>query len=294
MSSHYSKQVYDLIQKGIIVCPITKKKLKIEKNFLISAKQKYPILDNQVPALIKDGAKIKRYAKTSKRMTIEYKPLIQFFKNSMINRIRSFEYRTRASVKAERSLFEGINQNSVCLSVGGGPQRQHKSLLNLNIGNFPNVDIVGDAHLLPFKNNSVDRVYSIAVFEHLHSPEIACQEIWRVLKKNGRAFVLTPFLQPYHGYPNHYQNYTLTGHDLLFKKQGFKVISSGTAMGPTVALRFMVAKYFLNLFPRPLNYILRGLWEPISILLGPLDLLLRDHPKSHFLASTTYTLIEKP
>jgi SAM-dependent methyltransferase len=294
MSSRYSKQVLDLIQKGVLVCPVTKKKLKIQQNFLVGQKQKYLFLDNQVPVLLKDSSSIKRYANSSKRMTIEYKPFMQFFKNSLINRIRSFEYRTQSSVSAEQSLFKGLKKKSVCLSVGGGPQRQYKELLNLNISNFPNVDIVGDAHLLPFKDQSVDRVYSVAVFEHLHSPEIACQEIWRVLKKKGRAFVLTPFLQAYHGYPNHYQNYTLTGHDLLFKKQGFKVISSGTAMGPTVALRFMIANYFLNLFPKPFNYILRGLWEPISILVGPLDFLVRNHSKSHFLASTTYTLIEKP
>lgn len=293
MNAQYHAKVMELIHQGIIVCPVTQKKLKVVGELLISQGEKYALQDH-VPILLAKKSNIQVYSKSSNRMNMEYKKAMQLVKNSWFNQLRSYDYRTKSSKEAEHALFQNTNNQSICLSIGGGPQRQHPKLLNLNIGNFPNVDIVGDAHQLPFKSNTVDRIYSNAVFEHLHSPQVACQEMWRVLKKGGRAFVTTPFLQAYHGYPNHYQNFTLTGHDLLFKKQGFRIISSGPSVGPTMAVRFMVAKYLLHYFPKPLNLVLRGLWEPISLILGPLDLLLRDHPEAHFLASTTFALIEKP
>lgn len=292
MNAQYHAKVMELIHKGIIVCPVTKKKLKVVGKILLSEDEKYLVKDS-VPILIARKSNIKAYSKSSNRMNMEYKKTMQLAKNSWFNQLRSYDYRTKSSKEAEHALFQNTDNKSICLSIGGGPQRQHRQLLNLNISNFPNVDIVGDAHILPFKSNTVDCIYSNAVFEHLHSPQIACKEMWRVLKKGGRAYITTPFLQSYHGYPNHYQNFTLTGHNLLFEKQGFKIISSGTSVGPTTAVRFMIAKYLLHFFPKPLNLILRGLWEPISLILGSLDLIFRDHPKSHFLASTNFALIEK-
>ena len=293
MNAQYHGKVMELIHQGIIVCPVTQKKLKVVGELLTSQGEKY-VLQDHIPILLAKQSNIQTYSKSSNRMNMEYKKAMQIAKNSWLNQLRSYDYRTKSSKEAEQALFLNTNKESICLSVGGGPQRQHPQLLNLNIGNFPNVDIVGDAHRLPFKSNTVDRIYSNAVFEHLHSPQVACQEMWRVLKKSGRAYVTTPFLQAYHGYPNHYQNFTLTGHNLLFKKQGFRIITSGPSVGPTMAIRFMIAKYLLHYFPKPLNLVLRGLWEPLSLILGPLDLLIRNHPEAHFLASTTFALIEKP
>jgi SAM-dependent methyltransferase len=70
------------------------------------------------------------------------------------------------------------------------------------------LDVVADAHALPFADASFDFVFSLAVFEHLHSPWIAAAEIARVLRPGGRAYTLAAFLQPLHGYPDHYFNAT--------------------------------------------------------------------------------------
>lgn len=76
---------------------------------------------------------------------------------------------------------------------------------------------LADAHSLPFADNSFGYVYSLAVFEHLHSPWIAAEEIFRVLKPGGKVYVLTAFMQHMHGYPNHYFNMTLSGLKQIFK-----------------------------------------------------------------------------
>jgi SAM-dependent methyltransferase len=78
------------------------------------------------------------------------------------------------------------------------------------------LDLVADAHALPFADASFDFVFSLAVFEHLHSPWIAAREMARVLKPGGKAYTLCAFFQPLHGYPDHYFNATESGLARLF------------------------------------------------------------------------------
>jgi SAM-dependent methyltransferase len=85
------------------------------------------------------------------------------------------------------------------------------------------LDYVVDAHAMPFEDNVFDFVFSLAVFEHLHTPWKAAQEIYRVLKPGGKMFVLTAFMQHMHGYPHHYFNMTTMGAERIFSD--FDIIS---------------------------------------------------------------------
>jgi SAM-dependent methyltransferase len=88
------------------------------------------------------------------------------------------------------------------------------------------LDLVADAHVLPFPDASFDFVFSLAVFEHLHSPWIAAREIARVLRPGGQVYTLAAFLQPLHGYPDHYFNTTESGLARLFADD-FEVLAAG-------------------------------------------------------------------
>ncbi len=59
-------------------------------------------------------------------------------------------------------------------------------------------DFVEDIHALSFADNSIDAVLCIAVLEHVYDPKKACEEIVRVLKKGGEAFLYVPFVYRYH------------------------------------------------------------------------------------------------
>ncbi len=48
---------------------------------------------------------------------------------------------------------------------------------------------IGDAHKLPFDNNSFDLVICIETLEHLENPTKALAEIKRVLKKKGKVLI---------------------------------------------------------------------------------------------------------
>lgn len=84
-----------------------------------------------------------------------------------------------------------------------------------------NPDQIEDIHQLSFPDNSIDGLFCFAVMEHIHSPEKAADEIVRVLKPGGQAFLYVPFIFKYHAHPGHYSDYfrfTRDGINYLFRK----------------------------------------------------------------------------
>ncbi|TVP97406.1 MAG: class I SAM-dependent methyltransferase, partial [Roseinatronobacter sp.] len=78
------------------------------------------------------------------------------------------------------------------------------------------IDLVADAHALPFPDRSFDSVIAIEVFEHLYDPKLAASEIHRVLRSGGEAVVTVPFMFRVHGDPQDYQRFTSSGLEALF------------------------------------------------------------------------------
>jgi hypothetical protein len=87
------------------------------------------------------------------------------------------------------------------------------NVINLEICDLPTTDVLGVGERLPFRDNSFDAVFSLAVLEHVRNPFACAREIARVLKPGGTLYAAVPFLQPFHGYPDHY--YNMTSHGLL-------------------------------------------------------------------------------
>ena len=114
----------------------------------------------------------------------------------------------------DKALNSGLNT----LQIGGGLDSCTKNNMIKSDAYLysKKMDIIADAHSLPFDNESFSYVYALAVFEHLHSPWIAADEIFRVLKPGGKVFILTAFMQHMHGYPDHYFNMTISGAKRIF------------------------------------------------------------------------------
>ena len=150
-----------------------------------------------------------------------------------------------------------------------------------------------NAHELPYMDESVDAVYCEAVLEHLGDPARAVSEMWRVLKPGGGVYACTPFIQGYHGYPHHYHNFTLTGHQRLFTSQGFRVSSAGACVGPVGAVFQILALFLHQYVPRLFRLPARALLSLFELALMPLNPRLGARPDGHVLASTTYLVAFK-
>lgn len=279
------------IEVGALVCPVTKENLRHRDGYLESITGVRYLIHGATPVLLAERDSMAAYARASEQMNLEYTAERLNIAQSWYAKLRRNDYRTKESVRAQGAIFENLNPDAVCLSVGGGPGRSDPRLTNLNIDAFPNVDVVGDAHRLPYADASVDAIFCEAVIEHLHSPAIAVAEMHRVLRKGARIFACTPFLQPYHGYPHHYQNYTITGHCELFK--AFNVLESGASVGPTYAIRSLIGEFLKQYPPFPLNKALSAIWSVFSTAIAPLDRILGSRPDAHIMASTTFLLAEK-
>lgn len=57
------------------------------------------------------------------------------------------------------------------------------------------VTLVHDAHELPFENESIGCVICTNTLEHVKNPNMCCEEIYRVLKKNGLFILIVPSAQ---------------------------------------------------------------------------------------------------
>lgn len=288
------------IELGYLVCPATRQTLVVDERdrriSSVDGATHYRLRDG-VPLLVKDAGWQEEYASDSSRMNEEYAPSSLHQRQSWINRIKAWltqDYRTEESRRALESIFHGVPADALCLSIGGGPTRAHPRLVNLNIGAFPNVDAVMDAHNLSYADECVDAIHCDAVLEHLHDPLQAAREMHRVLKPGAKAYICTPFMQGYHGYPHHYQNFSFTGHQHLFRSAGLRVVEAGVCVGPVYTMVSFISVFLYEYVPRPLNLPLRYAWGLIGALLRPLDKIVATRKNAHVLASTTYVVVEKP
>lgn len=85
-------------------------------------------------------------------------------------------------------------------------------------------DIYADATKIPLKTRSIDTILSLMVFEHLPHPELAMQEMKRLLKPNGVVLLSTVQMYPIHDAPHDYFRYSRYGLSNLFHNAGFKIL----------------------------------------------------------------------
>ncbi len=108
-------------------------------------------------------------------------------------------------------------KDGLILDCGAGSRSVELSnVINYEVVAYPSTDVLGVGERLPFKDNTFDAVFSLAVLEHVVDPLACAREMERVLKPGGKLLCQVPLLAPYHGYPNHYYNMTEQGLINLF------------------------------------------------------------------------------
>ncbi|MCK8783867.1 class I SAM-dependent methyltransferase [Roseomonas sp. NAR14] len=102
------------------------------------------------------------------------------------------------------------------LSAGGSLER-HPNVVEVEYAIFRHTDIVSDAHVLPFYDDTFEAVVVMNAFEHYREPHRVAAELLRVLRPGGRILIRTAFMQPLHERPWHFFNCTRYGLAEWFK-----------------------------------------------------------------------------
>jgi SAM-dependent methyltransferase len=113
--------------------------------------------------------------------------------------------------------------------------------------------ILGDAHALPFADNSFDFILAIATLEHLRNPFIAIREAHRVLKPGATLLGTVAFLEPFHDLS--YFHHSYYGLNYLLQNADFKIKALGPE-GDWPALRALAEMILFPKLPKSLaNFI---------------------------------------
>lgn len=150
------------------------------------------------------------------------------------------------------------------------------------------IDVVADAHDLPFPDDTFDAVVIQAVLEHVIDPQMCVGEIYRVLKHDGLVYAETPFLFPVHLDPYDFTRFTRSGHRRLFRK--FAEIDSGMSSGPATMLALAIRAFFMGMSNGRLMSGFVTLVLPYFIFwIKYLDTFMIDNPQSADYAATFFS-----
>jgi SAM-dependent methyltransferase len=98
-----------------------------------------------------------------------------------------------------RRMAEASARGDQCLEIGGGignfelPQGR---LYRMDIQRSSGVEVVADAHFLPFRDGIFSNVYLFDVLHHLECPLLFLAEAQRVLRVGGRVVMIEPGITP--------------------------------------------------------------------------------------------------
>lgn len=173
---------------------------------------------------------------------------------TLFSRLPEPEYTRCRNLK----LFEWMNRNAhgkKVLNLGSGIgafdhylSRDIK-MVNLDINPFkPNLNVIADAHFLPFKCESFDVVYSIAVLEHARKPWDVADEIERILRPEGYVAFELPFLNIIHDEDDYFR-FTDRGIRSLFDETRFDVVLEQVGSGGGSFLSVFLLEYSKQFVP---------------------------------------------
>lgn len=177
--------------------------------------------------------------------------------------------------------FSNIKPGENVLTVGAGGEvnillRDYAAKTGFKVTSFDisedrEPDVVGDLHTYDFGENKFDTIVLSEVLEHLHSPHLGVENIYRSLKPGGRLILTTPFIFPIHDRPYDFYRYTKYGLEhLLSDFEDVKIMERNSALEAIDVLWLRLNKisgkhtYFLK---RLIVFTVFYLKRPLTLLL---------------------------
>jgi SAM-dependent methyltransferase/DNA-directed RNA polymerase subunit RPC12/RpoP len=176
-------------------------------------------------------------------------------------------------------------ESQLVADIGCGTNEYREPVACIDGVGYRNVHVVANLDHLPFQDESLAGIISVAVLEHAQNPQAQVAEIRRVLKPGGRVLCFIPFIQGFHASPHDYQRYTQNGLRELFGD--FEVVNLQVGAGPTSGLLWILQEWLALVLSFGSMRLYR-LLVPCTWVLSPLkylDLLLARHPAATVIAS---------
>jgi len=170
----------------------------------------------------------------------------------LMNRKPEWAFEVPDGIPRELASYipKAVSSQSLMLDLGCGDTR-HRPVFEHAGYEYVGVDYEsdeatyrGDAHALPFKDESFDFMFSRAAIEHLQYPFVAMTEAYRLLKPHAKFLGSAAFLEPFHG--NSYYHATHLGYRNLFENAGFHV----HCISPHPTWDVLRAQATMSLFPK--------------------------------------------
>tara|TARA_A100000164_G_C21531831_1_gene596369 strand:- start:81 stop:668 length:588 start_codon:yes stop_codon:yes gene_type:complete len=128
-------------------------------------------------------------------------------------------------------LIENIRFKGKLLDIGGGENCNYRQILKNTNYTSVNIDqkispdfLVEVNEKIPIKDNSFDKCLMFNVLEHIYDWNFIFYEVKRLLIRNGKVFIIIPFLYPIHAAPNDYLRVTSSYLNKFLENNNFKKI----------------------------------------------------------------------
>ena len=187
-----------------------------------------------------------------------------------------------------RDLPSYLKVDGVALNLGGGAD-DYEGYVNIDLGRYPNVDIVSSLERIPYKDSSVDLIVSNSVLEHIYGYETVISEIHRVLRPGGYFYLCVPSVcARHHAYD--YHRWTVPG--LLRLLETFEHVEHGSCRGVAYVVDTLLEGLIVNRTrPGLIREVLRRAWLFIS---RPLYWIEADgSPEYEAMSQTIYAIVRK-
>lgn len=188
-----------------------------------------------------------------------------------------------------------LKPGEVGLDLGGGARRLDPRLVNLDLADLAEVDIVAPAGRLPFRDGTLALVVAQELFEHLADPQATVQEIARVLRPGGVAYVQTPWMLGWHSGPRDFWRFSHQGMAELFG-EAFALERIGTSLGHGSGFYRVAVEYVAvtaSAIARPLYLPAKAVAALLLIPFRWADLLSARSPEAHRIAGGFFAIARR-